>query len=459
MLENKNQNMKKEFFRYALPSVIGMVMSSLYSIVDGIFVGRGVGETALAAVNIVYPFLMLQIALSMLFAIGGANHFSSYKGKNDFKSANSSFLHSIYFLSALSIIINLTTILFPAAVGRILGADDELLPYVIDYIKWVALFGILYMPGLGISIFIRNDNAPGLEMIGTLGGAITNIVLDYLFIMVFQMGIAGAAIATGIGQMVSCGIYMLHFTKKDRLLRFAKLKLEGKKLKAILLNGTPSFLMEFSQSAITYSFNIAILSKIGSIGVSSYSVVMYICSIFNMVLVGIVQGAQPIMSFNFGQKNYGNIRKIYKMGIVSNLCLSAFFYGIILLFGKYFVSLFVPGNEAVSQMSVSMMRYYFLAFFPIGISLMNILYFQVTRKETQSILLSFLRCIGFVQLSLLILPNIWGITGLYLSFFCGELVNCFLSSGLYAAAKKRYRREKFLNVKLPEQSDALLAEK
>ncbi|MGF6375278.1 putative MATE family efflux protein [Clostridiales Family XIII bacterium PM5-7] len=427
----------KEFAGYAVPAVIGMVVSSLYNIVDGIFVGRGVGESGLGAINIVYPFIMLEIAITMLIAIGGANHFSSNRGRGDDKAANNLFMECMCILTAIGVLLNLLVLLFTPTVCRILGANDVLLPYAQEYIWWIALFGIVYMPGLGLSIFVRNDNGPRREMVGTLSGTVVNIVLDYLFIMVFDMEMAGAAIATGIGQVVSVLIFMTHFLQKKRVLSLEKPKWKSTEIKKVFLSGTPTFLMEFSQSAVSFSFNLVLLARVGTIGVSYYSIVMYICSIFNMVLIGITQGAQPLMSFRYGGGDFHMVNSIRKLAIKTALVSTTMIYTFLFFFGGKLTSIFVLDNPELANMAANMMKYYFLAFFPVGITLMNILYFQIIERGIPSIFLSFLRCIGLIQLFLLILPPIFGVVGIYLSFLCGEMGHCLLSMVLLKQESSR----------------------
>jgi len=423
----KNGSIHREFAGYAIPAVIGMVVSSLYNIVDGIFVGRGVGETALGAINIAYPFIMLQIAITMLIAIGGANHFSVSRGRGDDKAANNFFLQCLYLTMGISIVLNVLVLIFTPTVCRLLGADDAFLPYAQDYIWWIALFNIIYLPGLGLSIFIRNDNAPRRELVGTLTGTAVNIVLDYLFIMEFQMGIAGAAIATGIGQTVSVTIFMIHFLQKKRVLRFTKVHWSRNDLKKILFSGIPSFLMEFSQSAAAYSFNLVLMAHVGATGVSYYSIVMYICSMFNMVLIGLTQGAQPVMSFRYGRGEIKIVKAVRNLAVHTAAILITVIYIVIFFKGGSLAAIFMPDSPELTDMAANMMKYYFLAFFPVGITLLNILYFQVTEQSKSSILLSFLRCIGFIQLFLLVLPPLFGTIGIYLAFLCGETCHCLLS--------------------------------
>lgn len=416
-----------QFARYAVPSVIGMVVSSLYTVVDGIFVGRGVGEMALGAVNIAYPFIMLQIALVMLIAIGGANRYAITRGRSEVSRADGLFGQSVVLLLCIALTVNVAALCCSEQVGRLLGADETLLPDVQEYIRWMALFGILYMPGLGISIFVRNDGAPGREMLGTLCGALTNIALDYLFIMRFGWGIGGAAVATGIGQMVSVAVYMTHFFSPACTLRLRLAKLVWPDVRAMLYNGVASFLMEFSQSAIALSYNWVLMRRTGAAGVAAYSVVMYVCSIFNMVLIGVVQGAQPLLSTGYGRGDADSARLVYRLGIRTNLALTALFYAIIWWGGKGITGLFIAEDEALLEMASGMMRLYFLGFFPIGVSLMNILCCQTSERERRAILVSLLRCIGFLQAFLIVLPALLGKQGIYLSLLCAELCNMGIS--------------------------------
>lgn len=427
---------RKEFARFAIPAVIGMVVSSLYNIVDGIFVGQGVGELGLGAINIVYPFIMLEIAITMLIAIGGANQFSKNRGRGDKSKANNIFLQSMVLLVTIGLILNILVLTFTTTTCRLLGANDQLLPYAKEYIWWIALFGIIYMPGLGLSIFVRNDNAPRRELFGTISGTVVNVVLDYLFIMVFGMGMAGAAIATGIGQTISVLIFCTHFLQDKRTLKITKPYWNLTDIKQLMTSGLPTFLMEFSQSAVSFSFNLVLLSRIGATGVSYYSIVMYICSIFNMVLIGLTQGAQPIMSYNYGKKNHSEVEQIHKLATHTALVCTTIIYIGIFFFGGALAKIFVSNNPELTAMAAKMMRYYFLAFFPIGITLINILYFQITEKNTQAILLSILRCVGFIQIFLLILPFIFGEVGIYLSFFAGEVFHFLLSEKMFRTELK-----------------------
>lgn len=432
---NMNQDsIRKQFVAYAIPAVLGMVFSSLYSIVDGIFVGRGVGEIGLAAINIVFPLLMLQISLSMMIAVGGAAHFSAARGRGDDAAAQRVFFHSVVLLIVAGAVLNTLVLAFPAQVARLLGADDGLLPYVLPYMKWASVFHFIYLPGLGVSIFVRNDGGPGREMVGTISGGVANMVLDYLFIMVFDWGVAGAAVATGIGQILAVCVYLSHFLSETCTLRLRPQRWSWRVVRKILFTGSPSFLMEFSTSAVTYSYNLALMAHMGAMGVSAYSIVMYIASIFGMVLMGVVQGAQPLMSFHYGAGDLDDVQTVYRLGVKVNLTLAVGAYLLVFAGGRLLVSIFIVGASPVADLAVHMMRYFFLGYIPVGLTQMNILRLQTTGREGRSIVISALRCIGFVLVFLLVLPWFMGNTGIYLAFACGELCNFLVSVALCRSA-------------------------
>ena len=428
----KKESIGRDFVRYAVPSVAGMVVSSLYTMVDGIFVGRGVGDLALGDVNIVFPFIMLVIAVTMLIAIGGANLASFHCGRGQQEKANGIFCQSAGLLLAAGVILFAGAFFFSREICLVLGADAELLPYAQAYILSMSPFVAVQTVGLGLSVFVRNDNSPNLAMFGTISGAVANIFLDYLFIMVWDWGIEGAAVATGLGLTLELVIYLSHFVRGKGLLRLRMPAFSRRETGRMLYNGLSSFLMEFCQSAIAISFNIVIIRHMGALGVAAYGIVTYICSSFNMILIGITQGAQPILSYNHGRRDVDAVKKIYALGSRSSLAAAALFVVVCLAFGRELSALFAGDSERLIAMSERMLSYFCVAYIPVGLTLMNILFFQTTECEGRSTLVSVMRCLGFVQAFLLMLPQWLGEYGIYLSFFCGEAANWLVSAVLFS---------------------------
>lgn len=206
--------MTKQFLKYAVPSALAMFVSSLYTVIDGIFVGQGVGDSALAAVNVIIPFTIMLFGIATMFAVGGGALVSKYLGEKNTESAVEMFRQVFKLLLILSIGISLICVIFAKPLSRLLGATDSIADLAATYLRFYAMFCVPNLIGISLNSFVRNDSRPTLAMISTISGAVTNIILDYVFIFVFSLGIKGAAIATGLGQIVTVSILIPHFIFK-----------------------------------------------------------------------------------------------------------------------------------------------------------------------------------------------------------------------------------------------------
>ncbi len=417
----------KQFVKYVVPSVIGMLVQSLYIILDGVIVGQGIGEIALGAVNIVFPFNMLVVALAMLIAVGGANVYSLQKGRGETEKANNIFCQCLMLSVIIGAVLALAGFCFREGLSVFLGANDELLPSASVYLKWSAPFSLIQMAAFGLSVFVRNDDAPKLAMLGAVFGAVVNAILDIVFILILHYGIETAAITNGIGVSIEFAFYISHFIRRKGVLRIHKPIFHFGEIKRIISNGLASFLMEFSVPAFTLSYNLAIVHAQGTLGVSAYSIVSYVCSIINMVVVGVAQGVQPIMSFYHGKGDRKTFSHAYRLGIYTNIIASVILVSVCVIFGRGIVPLFHGGNLDLTKLTVSMLRQYPFAYICIGITLMNILYFQTTERNACAAFISFLRCLGFVQVFLLLSVFVFHSAGLYLSFLAGEVCHFVIS--------------------------------
>lgn len=430
----------KQFTRFTIPAVVAMVVSSLYTILDGVFVGQGIGQMALGAINIVFPFIMFNIAFSMLIGVGGSNLYSFLKGRGEKEKANNLFCQCFCILLGAGALLSILSFVFREQFCRLLGADDELLPMATRYMTWIAPFVFVQITGLGISVFIRNDNAPKLAMTGAVVGSLVNAVLDYVLLIVLHKEIEWAAITNGIGMTIELVFYLSHFVSKKGDLRIKKPRYRSKEVRAVFKNGFSSFLMEFSAAAVSFSFNLVIIARMGAVGVSAYSIVIYICTTFNYLLIGVSQGAQPIMSLSHGRGDERTLKEGYRLGSLTNFVLSILMVTAAFAFGRQLVSLFGTQSAEISAAAVKMLRIYALAYIPIGLSLMNVLYFQTTENNLYSTIVSFLRSIGFVQLCLLILPPVFGIAGIFLSHGVGEGLNFGVSIVLKEKVDRKGRK-------------------
>lgn len=425
-----SKQINRQFAKYVIPSVIGMLVQALYVIMDGVIVGQGIGEVALGAVNIVFPFTMFSIALAMLIGAGGANVYSFHKGKGETEKANNIFCQCMGISVVVGAALALSGFVFRENLCVLLGANAELLPEASAYMKWIALFTFIQIVSYGLSVFVRNDDAPKIVMLGSVFGAIVNTVLDIVLILILHYGIEVAAITNGIGMIIELLFCSSHFIRKKGTLRIRKPIFCFHDIKRVLKNGFASFLMEFNMPALAFSYNLAVVHSAGTLGVTAYSIATYVCSIIHMVIIGILQGVQPMMSFYHGKGDKKTFSYVYRLGARINMIVPALLVGLCVIFGGQIVPLFHSGNADLTALTAHMLRQYPLAYIFVGITLMNTLYFQTIEKNGYATLISFLRCVGFMQVFLLLSIFVFHARGLYLAFLAGE-VCLFVVSQLF----------------------------
>lgn len=284
--------MRRQFLKYAVPSALAMFVSSLYTIIDGIFVGQGVGDSALAAVNVIMPFTIMLFGIATMFAVGGGALVSKYLGEKNKESAAEVFRQVSKLLLMLSIGISLTCVVFASPLSRLLGATESIAGLAATYLRFYAMFCVPNLIGIALNSFVRNDGRPTLAMISTISGAVTNIILDYLFIFVFNLGIKGAAIATGLGQIVTVLILIPHFIFKRGALSFGNVKLNRTIIREFSNIGFPSFFTVFPISLILLS----LLFK--DLGIwSSYLLSELITLVVMMAVSNISKATSTALSF------------------------------------------------------------------------------------------------------------------------------------------------------------------
>lgn len=432
-----NRQINKQFTKFVIPSVIGMTVQALYIVLDGVVVGQGIGEIALAAINIVFPFSMIVIALAMLIAVGGANVYSFYKGQKEFAKANNIFCQCLTMAAITGIVLAIPSFFLRSQLTLLAGADELLHPSAVAYLKWLSTFFLFQMVVCVVATFVRNDDAPKLVMLATITGAVINAVLDVVFILVLHKGIEVAAITNGVGMLIELSFYAVYFGRKKGMLRINKPMFSFADVKRVLSNGFATFLMEFSLPVITFTFNLAIMHTVGTLGVSAYSIVGYVCAIVNLMLIGVSQGAQPLMSLYHGSGDKRAFRHTYHLGLWTNLIVPVILVGLSAVFSEGIVTLFHSQNPELTALTVHMLRLYPLGHVAIGATMMNILYFQTTERNSLSNIVSFLRSMGFIQVFVLLSVFVFNGRGLYLAFFAGELCHLIISQALVFKTKRQ----------------------
>ncbi len=281
---------RKTLFKYVIPSILSNTCIFLFTIVDGVFVGRGVGSDALGAVNIAMPVVMIATAINMLTSIGGCAIAAIRLGQNDKEGANQAFLHSLTANVVLAAIITLVCTLLTEPLSKFLGADAFYLPMVKEYVFWWGLFAIPSALSVNFQFFCRNDGSPALVAVATVISTVLNIFLDWLFVFPMQMGIMGAAIATGISQTVSWLIVAIHFILRKGDLRIRLYKPQMGMFGQIIFFGLPEMIAQFATPVTTICLNTVIVAHLGEVGVNAFAVISYVASL----AISVFAGAAPV---------------------------------------------------------------------------------------------------------------------------------------------------------------------
>ena len=395
-------NHKKQFFKFVIPSVVSMLVFNLYTMVDGIYVARFVGEHALSAVNISMPYVNFIFAFSILFSVGTSTVVAIFRGENNMKSANETFTRNTIFLTVCALIITLLALVFQNELALFLGASEVTLPYVHDYLGVLIWFTFFFIVSYSMEVLVKTDGFPKLATAAVSVGAVTNIVMDYVLVVHVGMGIRGAAIATGLSQVLTFTVFTIHFLGKRGTIHWCKTTMDLSVYKRIIPIGTADFITELSAGTIIFLFNHAILKHIGDNGVVTYTVITYIYNIVMMTFTGISQGMQPLVSFYRGRREENTCRLFLRYALYSTFAMSMLALAICLFMTPALVSIFIDASRAeLFTYTVHAFRIYSLCYLVIGYNIVCSGYFAAVEKSGYSFTISLLR--GFV----LIAASIW----------------------------------------------------
>ena len=379
-----------------------MLVFNLYTMVDGIYVARFVGEHALSAVNISMPYVNFIFAFSILFSVGTSTVVAIFRGENNMKSANETFTRNTIFLTVCALIITLLALVFQNELALFLGASEVTLPYVHDYLGVLIWFTFFFIVSYSMEVLVKTDGFPKLATAAVTVGAVTNIVMDYVLVVHVGMGIRGAAIATGLSQVLTFTVFTIHFLGKRGTIHWCKTTMDLSVYKRIIPIGTADFITELSAGTIIFLFNHAILKHIGDNGVVTYTVITYIYNIVMMTFTGISQGMQPLVSFYRGRREENTCRLFLRYALYSTFAMSMLALAICLFMTPALVSIFIDASRAeLFTYTVHAFRIYSLCYLVIGYNIVCSGYFAAVEKSGYSFTISLLR--GFV----LIAASIW----------------------------------------------------
>ncbi len=425
-VELTEMRLKKLLIKFLFPSILAMLATSVNILCDTIFISLGVGKEGLSALGIAIPIYNIYNAVSLLIGMGGATLYSINMGKKKKDKANQVFSTSIFMAIIIGLSISIFGYIFSRNIAIIFGASEEILGLSNEYLKIILLSGINFILSGVLQAFIRNDGAPKLYMIAGITGNMFNVIFDYIFIFVFDMGMRGAAIATAIAPMVTLIIISIKFIKKSGHLRFKYKLIKIPYITNIFKLGISSSFIEVSGAIVIILFNYILIDMIGEIGVAAYSIISNIALIGVAILSGISQSIQPIVSVNFGAENYDRVIKTRKAAIYLALAFGVTFFLVGNIFTKEIISFFNNSDQNLIEITTRGMKIYFSAFIFIGINMVNISFFQAINHAKISNTMSIIKSFILVLVNLYILPRLFGVDGLWVTIPVAEVITLFI---------------------------------
>jgi putative MATE family efflux protein len=425
-VELTEMRLKKLLIKFLFPSILAMLATSLNILCDTIFISLGVGKEGLSALGIAIPIYNIYNAVSLLIGMGGATLYSINMGKKKKDKANQVFSTSIFIAIIIGLSISIFGYIFSRNIAIMFGASEEILGLSNEYLKIILLSGINFILSGVLQAFIRNDGAPKLSMIAGITGNMFNVIFDYIFIFVFDMGMRGAAIATAIAPIVTLIIISIKFIKKSGHLRFKYKSIKIPYITNIFKLGISSSFIEVSGAIVIILFNYILIDMIGEIGVAAYSIISNIALIGVAILSGISQSIQPIVSVNFGAENYDRVIKTRKAAIYLALAFGVTFFLVGNIFTKEIISFFNNSDQNLIEITTRGMKIYFSAFIFIGINMVNISFFQAINHAKISNTMSIIKSFILVLVNLYILPRLFGVDGLWVTIPVAEVITLFI---------------------------------
>lgn len=429
----------KKLFRFTMPSIIMMVFTSIYGVVDGLFVSNIVGETAFTAVNFIMPVTMILSAVGFMFGTGGSALVSKTLGEGSSEKANRIFSLVIYTTTAAGVILAVTGIALMRVVASALGAEGEMLENSVLYGRIIVGVLPLFMLQMAFQSLFVTAEKPKLGLVVTVLSGVTNMVLDALFVAVFRWGIVGAAAATAASQLVGGVIPLIYFLRKnDSLLRLGKTSLNWRVLGKTCSNGSSEFVSQSSMSIVNMLYNTQLIKYAGEGGVAAYGVMMYVNLVFLAIFIGYSIGTAPIIGYNYGAKNSDELRNIRRKSIFIIVVTSVVMLAVSELSAEALAGIFVGKNPELCALTARGFRIFSLSFLFAGINIFGSSFFTALNNGLISALISFLRTLVFQIGAVLILPLFLETDGIFLSVAVAEIAAFVLTVSFIVAKKKKY---------------------
>ena len=430
----------KKLLRFTMPSIIMMIFTSIYGVVDGFFVSNFVGKTPFAAVNFIMPFLMILGALGSMFGTGGSALIAKTLGEGDHARAKKLFSLFVYISAACGIVIAVLGILFIRPIAAFLGAEGELLDQCVLYgrINLIALPA--FMLQYEFQSFFVTAEKPQLGLAVTVASGVANMVLDALLVAVFPLGLVGAALATAVSQLIGGIVPLFYFSRPNTsLLQLTKTDLDGKALLRACTNGSSELMSNISMSVVSMLYNVQLMQYAGEDGVAAYGVLMYVNMIFLAAYIGYSVGTAPVIGYHYGAANHGELKSLLqKSFVIIGICSVAMLV-LAEALAQPLAAIFVGYDDALMALTLRGFRIFSISFLFSGIAIFGSSFFTALNNGLVSALISFLRTLVFQIAAVLLLPLVWEIDGIWISIVVAEVMAFVVTMLFLAGNRKKYR--------------------
>lgn len=429
----------KKILRFTLPSIIMMIFTSIYGVVDGFFVSNYVGKTPFAAVNLIMPFLMILGAVGFMFGTGGGALIAKTMGEGKSEKANSLFSLFVYTTAVCGIIIGALGIVFIRPVAALLGAEGEMLNNCVTYGRIILIALPFFMLQYEFQSFFATAEKPQLGLVVTIAAGFTNMILDALFIAVFKWGLFGAAAATAISQIVGGSIPLIYFFRKNSSrLKLTKCKFEKNMLLRACVNGSSELMSNISMSIVSMLYNFQLMKYVGENGVAAYGVLMYVNLFFLAAFIGYSVGAAPIIGYNYGAQNYSELKNLLKSSFTIIGIFSVCMFTLSEFLAYPIAKIFVGYDKELMNLTLNGFRIVSFLFLFAGVSIFGSAFFTALNNGLISALISFLRTLVFQVSAVLIIPIFLGINGIWLSTVTAEVMSVIITLIFIFKMKNKY---------------------
>lgn len=412
---------------FAMPTTIMMVVMSLYTIVDGVFVSRYVSTNALSSINIVYPIINIVLGLSIMLSTGSSAIVAKKMGEGRPDSARGTFTMIIMLNIAAGLVIAILGNLFATPLSLLLGSSEVLLKDCVTYLRWQLAFAPALMLQIQFKMYFVTEGRPGIGLFLTLLAGVANAVLDYVLIVPMGLGIAGAAIATVTGYMIPAVIGLIYFSYARNSLWLVRPRMEKGELKDTCINGSSEMVTNLSSGIITFLFNLAMMHFAGEDGVAAITIIQYSQFLLNALFMGFSQGVSPVISFNYGSRNQEQLRQVFKTSLLFTLATSAATFLLAQLGGSIVVGIFAEPGSPVYGLARHGFTIFAFSFLFSGFTIFASALFTALSDGRISAVISFVRTFGLIITSLMVLPFLIGVDGVWLAIPIAELGGLLLS--------------------------------